>query len=408
MRSSELEAVQTGVEPFAEGRLRPDRARLCFSTRPRSCWRAIVAVRRCVASGFPSFSSVSSCSFPRGGGHLVVDSLSEAASSDAAVSAVFDIGTSLLLETAQSIVAYGIVIVLAAWLAGPTRWAISIRHALTPYLRRPGYAYGGLAVLLVLVFWWDPVIATHRLVPSLLLIAFAVLGTELLRRQVIREFPDHVTPGSPGGAGGDRRSDPRAARRDRRRALRGGPARRRDRAAGRAPRLGRAHQRGIRRGEDAHPRIRVGRPSVRRSLGATIMQSATSKAGRQPELTVPESADRPWSGSRASVGSTRRQRSARGGPLGVTAGELVRRRPGLRRSVEQAFTRDRRFWRTTAGPPCSAWSWAAWASSGCLSSKSCRSSCGGTRRTTTSRADGGGGSLWRRASGCSSVFCAGG
>ena len=43
-------------------------------------------------------------------------------------------------------------------------------------------------------------IATHRIVPSLLLIAFAVLGTEMLRRQVIGEFPDRVTPGSPAGA----------------------------------------------------------------------------------------------------------------------------------------------------------------------------------------------------------------
>jgi hypothetical protein len=37
------------------------------------------------------------------------------------------------------------------------------------------------------------------LVPSLLLIAFAILGTEMLRRQVIREFPNHVTTGSPAG-----------------------------------------------------------------------------------------------------------------------------------------------------------------------------------------------------------------
>lgn len=131
---------------------------------------------------------------------LVVDSLSGAASSDAAVSAVFNIGSSLILETGQSIIVYGIVIVLAAWLAGPTRWATSIRHALTPYLREPRYAYGGLAVVLLLLFWWDPVVATHRLVPSLLLIAFAALGTEMLRRQVIREFPDHVTTGSPAGA----------------------------------------------------------------------------------------------------------------------------------------------------------------------------------------------------------------
>ena len=139
--------------------------------------------------------------FARGAaGNLVVGSLSEVASSDAAVSSVYDIGSSLIVETGQSIVLYGIVIVLAAWLAGPTRWATSIRRWLTPYLRQPPYAYGGLATLLLLLFWWDPVIATHRLVPSLLLIAFAVLGTEMLRRQVIREFPDHVTPGSPGGA----------------------------------------------------------------------------------------------------------------------------------------------------------------------------------------------------------------
>ena len=36
---------------------------------------------------------------------------------------VYDIGTSLMLETGQSIVAYGLVVVLAAWLAGPSRWA---------------------------------------------------------------------------------------------------------------------------------------------------------------------------------------------------------------------------------------------------------------------------------------------
>ena len=70
---------------------------------------------------------------------------------------------------------------------------------LTPYLRHPAYAYSGLAMLLLLLFWWDPVVGTHRLLPSLVLIALAALGTEVLRRQVIREFPDRVTSGSPAG-----------------------------------------------------------------------------------------------------------------------------------------------------------------------------------------------------------------
>ncbi|MET0957248.1 MAG: SHOCT domain-containing protein, partial [Solirubrobacterales bacterium] len=155
------------------------------------------------------------------------------ASSDAAVSSAYDIGSSLILETGQSIVLYGIVIVLAAWLAGPTSWATSIRHWLTPYLRQPRYAYGGLAVLLLLLFWWDPVIATHRIVPSLLLIALAAFGTEMLRRQVIREFPDHVTPGSPAGAAQGIAERMREAR-ERRVATAGAPAA----AAGGDPRVG--------------------------------------------------------------------------------------------------------------------------------------------------------------------------
>ena len=138
--------------------------------------------------------------FVRGAaGNIVVSSLSDVASSDLAVTSVFNIGTSLLLETAQSIIAYGLVIVIAAWLAGPTGLATSIRRGITPQLRRPAYAYGGLAVLLMLLFWWDPVVATHRVVPSLLLVLFAVIGTEMLRRQVIREFPDRVASGSPAG-----------------------------------------------------------------------------------------------------------------------------------------------------------------------------------------------------------------
>ena len=145
-------------------------------------------------------------------GNLVVASLSEAASSDAAVTAVFEIGTSLLLEMGQSLVAYGLVIVVAAWLAGPTGVATSIRRAITPRLRQPAYAYGGsrgAADAAVLVGPGD------RHAPAwsrrCILVALAVLGTEMLRRQVIREFPDRVTTGSPAGIAQD---SPSACERD--------------------------------------------------------------------------------------------------------------------------------------------------------------------------------------------------
>ncbi len=197
MKSSELDAAQKGLKLLKT-------AGYVLTAITLLLYAAAIALARgrrretLRAVGFSFIVIGAAVLFARSaGGDAVVSSLSGAASSDDAVRAAFTVGTSLMLETGQSIVAYGIVIVLAAWLAGPTALATSVRRGMTPYLRQPRFAYGGLAVLLVLLFWWDPVIATHRLVPSLLLIAFAALGTELLRRQVIREFPDLVTARSP-------------------------------------------------------------------------------------------------------------------------------------------------------------------------------------------------------------------
>jgi hypothetical protein len=135
----------------------------------------------------------------RAGGNVVVGALSEVASADDAVEATWTIGTSQLTDIAHGLILYGIFILIAAWVAGPTSIATSIRGAIAPWFRRPAYAYGGAVALLILLFWWDPTPATHRLVPSLLLIVLVLLGTEVLRRRVIREFPDRVTTGSAAG-----------------------------------------------------------------------------------------------------------------------------------------------------------------------------------------------------------------
>ena len=132
-------------------------------------------------------------------GNAVVGALTDTAASEPPVQATWGIATSLLVETGQAIVAYGIVIVLAAWFAGPSAASTWLRRGVTPYLRQPRFAYGGLAVVLALILWWQPTEATQRLLPSLLLIVFLALGVEMLRRQVIREFPDEVTTWSPEG-----------------------------------------------------------------------------------------------------------------------------------------------------------------------------------------------------------------
>jgi hypothetical protein len=130
-------------------------------------------------------------------GDAVVGGLTGTAASEGPAQATWDIATSLLVATGQAIVAYGIVIVLAAWLAGPSAAATWVRRGVTPYLRQPRFAYAGLVVLLALIFWWNPTEATRRLPTSLLLIVLLALGVEVLRRQVIREFPDRVTMWSP-------------------------------------------------------------------------------------------------------------------------------------------------------------------------------------------------------------------
>ena len=133
------------------------------------------------------------------GGNALTDALAETSTAETPVLHTWEIGTSLLKETAESLIAYGAVAVLAAWLAGPSSVATSIRYALTPYLRQPRIAYSGLAVALVLLFWWNPVVATDRLIPSIVLAVVLAIGVEALRRQVVREFPDRVATGTPEG-----------------------------------------------------------------------------------------------------------------------------------------------------------------------------------------------------------------
>jgi hypothetical protein len=107
-----------------------------------------------------------------------------------AVQASWDIGTSLLESVAVATIAYGVLVVAGAWLAGPTRVAVALRRALAPYLRDARIAYGAAALIVLLVLLWGPTEGTQRLLPSLVLIALFLAGVEALRRQVAVEFAD--------------------------------------------------------------------------------------------------------------------------------------------------------------------------------------------------------------------------
>jgi Short C-terminal domain len=123
-------------------------------------------------------------------GDAVVNELATTDSVRPAAEDAWDVGTSLLREAAGAAIAYGAVIVIAAWLAGPTRWAVATRRQLAPYLREPRWAWGAFGVVVLALLAWAPTPALRQVIPALVLIGLLALGLEALRRQTAREFPD--------------------------------------------------------------------------------------------------------------------------------------------------------------------------------------------------------------------------
>jgi hypothetical protein len=124
-------------------------------------------------------------------GGYVVDALATSTSAQPAAQAVWDIGTSLLVSVAGSAIAFGILVVIGAWLAGPTRAAVALRHEASPYVRehRAG-AYAAAGVVYLALIAWAPIAAFRKPIGILLFALLLGLGAELMRRQIGREFPD--------------------------------------------------------------------------------------------------------------------------------------------------------------------------------------------------------------------------
>lgn len=132
-------------------------------------------------------------------GKVVVESLASTEAVRPAASAAWSIATSILVEVAGAVIFIGVPVVLAGVLGGPTQPARNLRRAMAPYLRdRPGLAFGAMGLLLVILFAWGPIPATRNWLGILLIIALAMFGTEMLRRETAGEFPDAQPLGSLG------------------------------------------------------------------------------------------------------------------------------------------------------------------------------------------------------------------
>lgn len=121
---------------------------------------------------------------------FVVDELAQTEGVRPAVEHAWTISTSLLDSIAKSVIAYGFAFAVVSFVASPADPAVSLRRSLAPTLRdRPGIVWGvfASAVFIFLLAWTPP--GTRQLVLFLVLVAFAAVGVEALRRKTALEFP---------------------------------------------------------------------------------------------------------------------------------------------------------------------------------------------------------------------------
>jgi hypothetical protein len=121
----------------------------------------------------------------------ITDSLAKTEEARIPAEHAWDIGTSLLHSIASSVIVFGVLFVVASFLASPANSAVSIRQALAPWLRdRPAVVWSAFAtVALLAVIIWPPS-GTRQVVLTLILIALAGAGLEALSRLTQREFPE--------------------------------------------------------------------------------------------------------------------------------------------------------------------------------------------------------------------------
>jgi hypothetical protein len=120
-----------------------------------------------------------------------VSALVKADANRPAANEVMSIATSMLSEIAGAFVIVGLPLILAAWFAGPARLAVKARRAIAPFLReQPGLTFAITAAIMLVIFIWRPIPATGRPAGIIVFLALAFLGTEVLRRQTAREFPE--------------------------------------------------------------------------------------------------------------------------------------------------------------------------------------------------------------------------
>jgi hypothetical protein len=124
-------------------------------------------------------------------GGIVVDNLVKTENVKPAGEAAWDIGTSLMVSIATTVIIVGILFAIAGWLASPTPAARTTRRYIAPTLRLyPAYVYTGLVILVGFYFLTGPTQGLRAFLTTLIVAAMAAFGIHELRKQTAEEFPD--------------------------------------------------------------------------------------------------------------------------------------------------------------------------------------------------------------------------
>jgi hypothetical protein len=133
-------------------------------------------------------------------GNYVVDSLASDADARAAGDDAWDILSDQLRSTFRWQIVVGVLLVAAAWLMGPRRYALETRRAIAPLFRERLYPYAGIAVLGLFLLLTGPAKDFARLLYVTAFLVLLAVGIEVIRRQALHEFPAGGTPAFVGEA----------------------------------------------------------------------------------------------------------------------------------------------------------------------------------------------------------------
>jgi hypothetical protein len=139
-------------------------------------------------------------------GNAVIDQIVPAGDLRPAASATWWIATEKLGESIQAMIVVGLLGLVWVWLASMRRRPTRIRRWLRPHLEERYAAYAVLALVVLLLVAWGPVVATRTFSTMLGLTIVAVIAIEALRYIAIRDATEHAVehdaatslPASPG------------------------------------------------------------------------------------------------------------------------------------------------------------------------------------------------------------------